>query len=260
MKGTFVAGLAWLLTTTSIAAAQTPGAASITREAGPFSVSAEALVLWFKSASAPAPLVSTGLVGEPGTKVLLGGEDLDTNPNPGMRLSASYAPAGPWGVDTSVFYIPTRSTSRSVGSSGQPGSTDIFFPFIDPFIPGESVSNLSSAGLYSGHAVERFSTSLLGAELNGTFRVAAGAAWRLDALGGFRYLRLRETYVFETDSPFIPPQPADVYHTRDQFDATNNFFGGQLGLRARGDWGAWFVNGVAKVALGAMAQTVGIEG
>ena len=37
---------------------------------------------------------------------------------------------------------------------------------------------------------------------------------------------------------FPPPQPADVYRTTDQFDATNNFFGGQLGARGRADWGA----------------------
>ena len=70
-------------------------------------------------------------------------------------------------------------------------------------------------------------------------RVASGSHWRVEALGGFKYLRLRETLLFTTDSPNLsPPFAADVYHTTDQFDVTNNFFGAQLGARARADWGS----------------------
>ena len=256
MRHAVIVALASLLVFAGTAWAQTAPPPS---GPSPFSISAEALLWWFKGNATP-PLVSDGLLGDPGTRVLLGGRDVDTNPNPGLRLSASYAPDGPWGLDTSVFYVPTRTTSRVVGSSGQAGSTDIFVPIIDATIPGESVSNLSQAGFFSGRAREQFSNSLLGADINATLRLAAGRGWRLDGLGGFRYLRLRETYQFTTDSPNIPPQPADVYHSQDKFDATNNFFGGQLGLHARGDWGAWFLNGLVKVGMGVMVQSVSIEG
>ena len=227
--------------------------------AGPFTISAEALLWWFKGNATP-PLVSTGALDQPGTKILLGGEDRDTNPNPGFRLSVGYAFTEQWGVESSVFYIPTRTTTRGVSSSGQPGSTNIFVPIVDVTIPGESAENISAAGFFAGRAREQLSNSLLGAELNGTMRLASGPTWRIDALAGFRYLRLRETFLFTTDSPNIPPQPADVYQTSDQFDATNNFYGGQLGARVQADWGSWFVSGTAKVALGAMVQTVEIEG
>jgi hypothetical protein len=247
-----------VLIVTDLATAQTPGAPSASAS-GPFTISAEALLWWFKGNATP-PLVSDGVLGDPGTKILLGGNDLDTNPNPGFRLTTSYAFTDQWGVESSVFYVPTRTTSRSVSSSGQIGSTDLLIPVIDATIPGESVESLSAAGFYSGRAHEQLSNSLLGAELNGTMRLASGSTWRVEVLGGFRYLRLRESFVFTTDSSNLPPQPADVYQTTDQFDATNNFFGGQLGARARGDWGSFFVSGVVKVALGAMVQTVDIEG
>ena len=214
---------------------------------------------WFKGNATP-PLVSTGALGDPGTKVLLGGDDLDTNPNPGLRLTAGYAFSERWGLDSSVFYIPTRTTSRGVSSSGRVGSTDLFVPVIDATTGREDPQNISAAGFFSGRAHEELSNSLLGAELNGTMRLAAGPAWRVDLIGGFRYLRLKETFIFTTDSPNIPPQTIDVYSTVDRFDATNNFFGGQLGARARGDWGAWFATGSVKVGLGAMRQTVEIEG
>jgi hypothetical protein len=257
-RAAVVGGLVSLLILAGAASAQTTGASSGSG-AGAFSIGAEALLWWFKGNATP-PLVSTGALDQPGTKVLLGGEDLDTNPNPGLRLTAGYAFSDQWGVESIVFYVPTRITSRGVGSSGQIGSIDLLVPVVDATSRTESVENISAAGFFAGRAREELSNSLLGAELNGTMRLAAGRGWRIDGLGGFRYLRLRERFTFFTDSPNLPPQPADVYRTTDQFDATNNFFGGQLGARARADWGRWFASGVVKVALGVMRQTVDIEG
>ncbi|MGH7342328.1 MAG: BBP7 family outer membrane beta-barrel protein [Candidatus Rokuibacteriota bacterium] len=256
MKRTLVVSLLWL---PSLLLADVAGAQSASPDPAPFSISAEALLWWFKDNATP-PLVTDGLLGEPGTKVYLGGRDEDTGANPGFRITGSFAVTERWGVDGSVFYVPTRSTSRHVSSSGAIGSQDLFVSIVDATIPGESVSNLSSAGEFSGRAREELSNSLLGAELNGTLQLAAGRAWRVDGLAGVRYLRLRERYVFTTSTPNIPPRPVDVYQTTDLFDTTNDFLGGQLGVRARADWGAWFATGVAKVALGAMRQGVDIEG
>ena len=120
MRHAIVAAAVSLLVVASVASAQTSGTPS---DAGRFTISAEALMWWFKGSPAPTPLVSDGVVGEPGTRVLLGGEDLDTNPNPGFRLTAGYSLTDRWGVESIFFYVPPRSTTRSVSSSGQPGST-----------------------------------------------------------------------------------------------------------------------------------------
>jgi len=246
-----------LLLVTEVASAQsTP---SGTSEAGRFTIGAEALLWWFKG-NDTQPLISTGALSQPNTKVLLGGEDLDTNPNPGFRLSAGYGLTDQWGLDSSVFYIPTRTTRGRVSSSGLPGSTNLFVPVIDAVTGREDPQDVSAAGVFAGRAHAELSNNLLGAELNGTMRVASGAGWRVEALGGFRYLRLRETLRFTTDSPNVPPFPADVYRTTDQFDVTNNFFGGQLGARGRADWGPLFFTGVMKVALGVMRESLDIEG
>jgi hypothetical protein len=255
VKQAVVAATLCVLVFTGVASAQV----ARTSADPSFDISAEALLWWFKGNATP-PLVTDGLFGEPGTKVFLGDRDADTNANPGFRLTASYGLTATWGVESTFFYIPTRSTSRTVGSSGQPGSTDLFIPFLDAAVGGESLTNLSSETLFSGRATEELRNSLLGAELNGTMRVPMLGALRMDALAGFRYLRLRETYAFETDSPNIPPQPADVFRTRDEFDAINNFFGLQVGARARGDWGPVFLGGLVKVAVGAMVQSVDIDG
>jgi hypothetical protein len=147
-----------------------------------------------------------------------------------------------------------------VSSSGQPGSTDLWIPFIDPNIPGESLAELSATGLFAGSATEDLRNSLLGAELNGTMRLPAVGSLRLEALAGVRHLRLKETYTFSTDSPNIPPNPADVFRTTDQFETTNNFYRPQVGARARLDLGGFFLSGAVKVAFGAMVQSVDIDG
>ena len=240
--------------------AQTSGSSSGSMsDARGFSVSAEALLWWFKGNATP-PLVTDGLLNEPRTKVLLDGSDIDTNPNPGFRVTAAYSLTERWGIDGSFLYVPPRSTRRSVSSSGQPGSTDLWISFIDPNIPAESLTELSATGFFAGSAPEELRNSLLGAELNATMRLPAMGSFRVEALGGFRYLRLKETYTFSTDSPNIPPNPADVFRTTDQFETTNNFYGPQVGARARLDWGAFSLSGAVKVALGAMVQSVDIDG
>jgi hypothetical protein len=257
VKHALVVAVTSILVSTGIASAQTTpsgGAAS-----GPLSLGAEALLWWFKDSPAPTPLVTDGLVGAPGTRVFLGGEDLDANPNAGFRLSAGYALTERWGLESNVFYVPSSSTSRSVSASGQPGTTGLRIPFFDVTLPGESTTGLASPGRFAGSATEELRNSLLGSELNVALRAPMGGPWRMDLLGGFRYLRLRESYAFSTDSPSITP-PIDVFQTKDEFDATNNFFGAQLGARARGDWGSWFASGVVKVGLGAMVQSVDIDG
>ena len=206
-------------------------------DAGRFNISAEALLWWFKDNAAP-PLVTDGLFGEPGTNVLLGGKDLDTNPNPGFRVTAGYALTKTWGVEGSFFYVPPRSTTRGVSSSGQPGSTDLWVTFIDPNIPDESLTELSATGFFAGSATETLRNSLMGAELIGTAKLPAPGLLRLEALAGFRYLRLKETYTFTTSSPNIAPFHPDVFETTDQFETTNNFYGLQLGARGRAGLGA----------------------
>jgi Putative beta barrel porin-7 (BBP7) len=258
MRYVIAAALASLLLAGGMASAQTGSLGSAT--AGPFSVSAEALVWWFKNSPTPVPLITDGLFDQPGTHVLLGGGDQNTNANPGFRVTAGYALNERWGLEGNFLYIPSRSTSNSVASSGKLGSTDLLLPFFDVTQNQENETELSFAPIYRGSAREELSNSLMGAEANGTWALALGRPWQVDLLGGFRWLRLHETYTVTTSSPFIPPFPTDIWNTTDKFDAFNNFYGAQLGVRARYDWGRWFANGALKFGMGAMVQTVNISG
>jgi hypothetical protein len=106
--------------------------------------------------------------------VLLGGGDRNTNPNRGFRVTAGCDSGGPWGVEASALYIPARSTSRSVASSGESGSTDLLLPYIDVFTGRESATELSFQPIYRGTAREELGNSLLGAEVTGAWTVTGG--------------------------------------------------------------------------------------
>src|SRR4029077_19165334 len=81
-------GLASLALVSGAACAQS----STQDPSGPFTAGVEALIWWYKSSPTPVPvIVSDAVVGHPETKVLLGGGDVDTNPNPGFRVLAGYA-------------------------------------------------------------------------------------------------------------------------------------------------------------------------
>ena len=46
--------------------------------------------------------------------------------------------------------------------------------------------------------------------------------WRVEALGGVRYLNLSERFSFGTSSPDLPPGPVTVFQDQDVFDAVGH--------------------------------------
>ena len=250
---------------TSIAAgaatAQTPStSASNPFASGRATLSAEAVFMWFKASPTPVPVITDGYADLPTTAVLLGGGTLDSNPNPGFRITGTYAIDGRWGIEANGFYIASRSTSRSVSSTGQVDSIDLLLPFFDVTRNREDVTEISFSPDYRGAAQETLENSLGGGEVNVAWSLPPQNGWRVDLIGGLRYLRLREDYSITTESPYIPPNPSDIWNTTDQFDTTNSFLGAQVGVRAAFDRGPWVASGTARLALGNMQQKVSING
>jgi hypothetical protein len=222
---------------------------------------AEYLLWWTKNSPTPVPLVTDGVLG-PGTRVLLGGDDVDLGHRNGGRFTLGYWLTGDraWGVEGSGFFLATATERRTVSSSGAPGSRNLLIPFFDPTLPGENVTNLSLAGEFAGSATETLRSRLWGVELNGVRPLTGQGPFRVELLGGFRYLRLSEDYAFRTSSPDLPPGSVTVFATRDEFDAGNSFYGAQLGIRGRYDIGSFTADAGLKLALGVMHQSVDIAG
>jgi hypothetical protein len=253
---------AWvaLLASTAAGAALAQGTSAPIGSDGRWSVGAEALFAWFKSSPTPVPIITDSYADAPGVNILLGGGSVDTNPNAGFRITGAYRVDSRLGVEVTGFYIPTRSTSSSVSSTGQPGSIDLLLPFFDVTSNQENVTEISYWPEYRGSAQATLSNNLGGGEFNVTWAMPPQDAWRVDLLGGIRFLQLRESYTITTSSPYNPPNPVDIWNTTDAFDARNRFYGLQVGLRAAYDRGPWVGNVLGKLALGTMQQRVSVNG
>jgi len=118
------------------------------------------------------------------------------------------------------------------------------------------------------------SSRLQGAEANGVMNIGRGDWYRLDLLGGLRWLELNEGLTVSQVSTVnvtatglsgqpngITSEALTLVLTRwEQFSAQNNFYGGQLGARLEFNRDRLFVNFLGKLGLGDMHEDVEISG
>ena len=245
------------------AAAQTPAPAPAPTER--FYGRADYLYWWMKDSPNHVPLVTRGFVGSPGTETLIGGNDVDFGGGHGVRLTTGFwlTPDRTWGLEASGFYLPTQTERISISSPDRNG-VNLRVPFFNPNNGQESSSPLSASspqdGFFGGSATESNTSRLWGVEGNVVYGLANPRPFRLELLGGFRYLSLREGLNFSTNTPDTPPGPVTVFQTSDQFDTHNEFYGGQIGLRGRYEAGRFIADATLKVGLGTMRQSADIAG
>lgn len=256
MKLSVLAVLVGAASGVTSALAQFPG----TRDAQESGVSVEALSWAFKASPTPVAVVTDGLLDAEGTSLFLGGGSLDANRNSGLKVTGFRSLSAQSAVEASAFLFRSRSGSRTVSSSGQLGSIDLLVPFFDLGLGRENYTELSFSPIYSGEARAEITNSLGGVEITAVRSLPSPGALRTDLLAGLRYLRLREKYAIDTSSPWTPPRPPDIWLTNDTWDAKNDFYGAQFGVRARYDDAQWFALGTAKVSVGTVRQSVRVDG
>jgi len=231
---------------------------------------AEALYWWSKGSPLPVPIVTLGsaadttpgALGQPGTSVLLGNQTLGPPGRGGGRFTFgfSFGADQTWGAELAYFYLANTTMLQGVTSDGSANSAILAFPFYDPTIPGENSSPIAQPGTFAGTAVVSVQSFLQGTELNLLHNLQTSNGLRFDVLGGFRYVNLQENLNFATDSPNVAPNPPAFFRTFDQFNAGNNFYGGQLGFRASYDVNRFFMNATSKLAVGGTFETVSVNG
>jgi hypothetical protein len=101
---------------------------------------------------------------------------------------------------------------------------------------------------------------LWGADANVRQKLMNGCNYRLDLLGGFRYLELREDLHIHENLMVLGASPVTGIQLADRFGTRNQFYGGQVGLDGEYRWRRWFVEGRGTFALGSVNQEVGVNG
>lgn len=250
-----------------------------------FFVRAEYLLWNIKSGPLPLPIATTsilnpppitgsvGRLGEPDTLIVLGNTDLQFGTFSGLRLNAGYVlnPESGLSLEASGFLLERRSDNNFAIADAS-GNPLLAIPVVNVLSGQEGRAIYGFPGEFLGGIGITSGARLWGLEFNGALR----SLWerngiRIDALAGFRYLDLNENVGIGASTFIIGDSFLSTYRdivlgigdtiiTQDDFAARNQFYGGQLGLRAETTFGRFFVQGLAKIALGGTRQKIDVQG
>ena len=240
-------------------------------------VRAEYLAWWTKGADYPV-LVTTspdgtaqniaGVLGQPTTTTLFGGESYNSDIRSGYRISMGewLGPCRQFGIEGSYFNLGEVTTSFADSSLNR---QIIARPFYNVSLPGEDAqlvayTNPAAGPAVSGNIAVDITTELIGGELMARRSVIRGCGRNLDVLAGWRYGRLKDSMlvtesITSVDGSEFGPIGAtlDVF---DLFETTNDFNGFQFGFEAEWEHCRWTLEIIAKLALGNTRSVVEIDG
>jgi hypothetical protein len=249
---------------------------------GRFWIRGEYLLWWTKGDSLP-PLVTTsptgtprpqaGVLGQPGTVILFGDEDVNDGARSGGRFTVGtwLDDCQTWGIEGDYFALGEEVTEFSASSLGDPILARPFFNVIT----GQQDSELVAfPGIVTGSVNVRASSDFQGAgarllhsiccRTSCGHKICNRNCHRLDLIAGYRFLKLDEDVVIgeqliSTDPAGLIPLGTQIDLT-DRFHTRNEFHGGELGLLSRIYRGRWSFDVLGKVALGGTWSTVTIDG
>jgi hypothetical protein len=251
---------------------------------------AEHLQWLFKEGPTTPPLVTTGpagaarpaVLGAPGTTVLFGGNDYDYG-----RISGGRYSLGGWfdcdeHLGGEITGLATWESDHNFGAfSNAVGAPVLGLPFRDAVTGTALVDFVSFPGRFAGGITVSWHSRLWGLEGNllsnyvhqeihlGDDACPLGDL-RLDLLAGFRHADLLEGLDVAQGSVVLPGGSTDfegkpvpvgrILVISDGFGARSQFFGGQVGGRAEFVRGCFFLDVLAKVALGDSHEIVQVSG
>lgn len=240
------------------------------------------------------PRATAGVLGEDGTSVLYGDSTIFDDSRSGARIRAGlwFDPCHVWGFEGEYLALEDLSDNYRAASQGDP---ILARPFFDPLTGQETSQLVAFPNVINGEvevdAMTRFQSAGARLRLNACNQTFAcdpcGAApgeasfwdnewrssglpgadydfsassYRLDILGGYRYLLLDDQLRIHEDLTSLDTTTPGTFDITDAFDAENRFNGGEIGLLFEIQRRRWSLELLTKVALGTTQQTVTING
>jgi hypothetical protein len=228
-------------------------------------------LLWWQRRDQVPPLATTsspadlGILGNPTTQILFGGDGLGREPRSGGRFTADY-----WfdlgckevAVELGGFFLGQEAVRFNASSAMFPV---LARPFFNLNMNEEFSELVAFPGTSTGNLDIRAPSRLWGGEANLRCKLCCGCDYRVDLLGGFRYLDLEESIRITENIQGLPTAPSPIFANQritvfDEFATRNQFYGGQVGVAGQYRLGGWTVDGTFKLALGGTHQTIDISG
>ena len=243
---------------------------------------AEYLAWQIKDPSITTPLLTTGstldavpgALGQPNTNIV-SPDSFHLGLTPGARLEV-----GGWlsddhrvGLEATGFILGSATRSYNASSANFGPTSVLAVPAFLATTSSEGVINTSTPGANVLDATISSRTELAGAELNFLFHMYSCDWFSIGGLIGGRFLELDEDLDFATSlvgNPVtgVPPPglaaqgfpPGFSAQARDHWSTNNQFYGGQVGVRAEFRYWIFFVDFMGKVAIGDMNQVLNQTG
>ena len=221
----------------------------------------------------PIPLVSSGsladplpaAIGQPGTQVLFGEQQVDFGNYSGLR-----AAMGTWldgcrnvGLEASGFLMEDRTSIFSADNIIDPDlvvTLPIQLPTGEETSVFALVNRTPGTPLPSTRIRTLTSSQLWGAELNAVFKQACCGRRNVEGLIGFRHINLDESLGILVDLTRPVGEETAMTSGRDYFEAQSRFYGPQVGLRLMQRCGRVSLGVSGKLALGANVDVVKVAG
>lgn len=232
----------------------------------------EALVWWGKSASPPpllttspvgTPLADAGVLGLATTEILLGEDGLDPGARGGGRFSFGwwFSPCQVWGMEVTYLFVDPGDGDARWTSDQWP---ILARPFYDAAIFDNNAVVVAYPDRRTGAFEANFSSNLDTVEVLLRRGNGEGCTGRIDFVFGYRYARLAERLSLASETTFVgtqEPQPqGTLLEAFDEFNTSNEFHGGQIGVVAATGYGRWSLEVLAKLALGGTTSRLLVDG
>jgi hypothetical protein len=231
---------------------------------GRFWVRSEVLLWWTRGQAFPplvtasplgSPLSTAGLLGQPTTAVLFGGDRTDPDTRAGVRITTGFwlNRAQTLGLEASFFQLETETEDFTANQATNPV---LILPFID--VNGQQRRRVTNfPGFASGAVSLDTASRFYSGDAHLLANLYCGCCCRVDALVGYRQARLNDNFLVADSERDSVGRRIDLV---DQFDTRNRFHGGDLGLAAQLCRCNWSLDLSARVALGVNDRDVNVNG
>jgi hypothetical protein len=202
-----------------------------------------------------------GVLGVPGTRILFGNSEVDDDARSGIQftLGAWLDPCRCHGVQASYLWLDDESESFA----GSQNNFDILArPFFNAQTNAQDARQIVFPNVVDGSLNIQTTTEFESLELLFRRLAIRNPCTRVDLLVGYRYAKLDDSVLIdESTIALAEPIAGSTIDLLDQFESTNRFHGGVLGLSL--EWcpdSCWSCEFVAKVALGSTESQATVSG
>lgn len=214
------------------------------------------VLLWFPQQRRVPALITTAGVGQqpilPNANVAFGG-DIGGDLRAGFRVDGGRFLNKHVGIGGRFWMIDGDSQRASLSGNGTGRS--IGRPFFNTELPGYDSILVNLDGNFAGNVHVESDLRMLAAEAYGRLKFGRGANYRVDLIGGYTHFNIDDRLWARSET--IGPSISRFF---DDFDAENQFHGGQLGIESTIEQGKWALTSLVKVHLGNMNQVIDIRG